>query len=89
MSKEQMYRKKFYEIAAYLKECSEAHIKNKQGIVKEVGVNTDSERWNLIMYSLDENLIKVYIDNKMVLFFGEDSPIISMIEGLILSINAE
>ncbi|HBI6962459.1 hypothetical protein [Clostridium perfringens] len=89
MSKEQMYRKKFYEIVSYLKECSEAHIKNKQGIEKEVGVSTDSERWNLIMYSLDENLIKFYIDNKVVLSFGEDSPIISMIEGLILSINEE
>lgn len=41
------------------------------------------------MYSLDENLIKFYIDNKVVLSFGEDSPIISMIEGLILSINEE
>lgn len=39
MSKEQMYRKKFYEIVSYLKECSEAHIKNKQGIAKEVGVS--------------------------------------------------
>ncbi|WP_415319993.1 hypothetical protein [Clostridium perfringens] len=89
MSKEQMYRKKFYEIVSYLKECSEAHIKNKHGIVKEVGVSTDSESWDLIMYSLDENLIKFYIDNKVVLSFGEDSPLISMFEGLILSMNEE
>ncbi|EHR0219214.1 hypothetical protein KS664_002825 [Clostridium perfringens] len=89
MSKEQMYRKKFYEAVTYLEECSDAHIKNKLGIVKEVGVSTDSERWNLIMYSLDENLIKVYVDNNMVLSFGEDSPLISMFEGLILSMNEE
>ncbi|MGU8450579.1 hypothetical protein V1657_00230 [Clostridium perfringens] len=89
MSKEQMYRKKFYKAVAYLEECSDAHIKNKLGIVKEVGTSTDSERWNLIMYSLDENLIKVYVDNNMVLSFGEDSPIIVMLEGLILSINEE
>ena len=89
MSKEQMYRKKFYKAVAYLEECSDAHIKNKLGIVKEVGTSTDSERWNLIMYSLDENLIKVYVDNNMVLSFGEDSPLISMFEGLILSMNEE
>ncbi|MDU3845653.1 MAG: hypothetical protein E7G71_12415 [Clostridium perfringens] len=88
MSKEQMYRKKFYKAVAYLEECSDAHI-NKLGIVKEVGTSTDSERWNLIMYSLDENLIKVYVDNNMVLSFGEDSPLISMFEGLILSMNEE
>ncbi|WP_415319873.1 hypothetical protein [Clostridium perfringens] len=89
MPKEQMYRKKFYKAVAYLEECSDAHIKNKLGIAKEVGTSTDSERWNLIMYSLDENLIKVYVDNNMVLSFGEDSPLISMFEGLILSMNEE
>lgn len=89
MTKEQMYRKKFYEAVTYLEECSDAHIKNKLGAVKEVGVSTDSERWNLIMYSLDENLIKVYVDNNMVLSFGEDSPLISMFEGLILSMSEE
>lgn len=84
-----MYRDKFYKVVSYLKECSDAHIKNKLGVVKEVGVSTDSERWNLIMYLLDENLIKLYVDNNMVLSFGEDSPIIVMLEHLILSMNEE
>ena len=89
MSKEQMYRKKFYKAVAYLEDCSDARIKNKLGVVKEVGTSTDSESWDLIMYSLDENLIKFYIDNKVGLSFGEDSPLISMFEGLILSMNEE
>ena len=89
MTKEQIYRKKFYKAVAYLEDCSDAHIKNKQGVVTEVGTSTDSESWNLIMYSLDENLIKVYIDNKVVLSFGDESPLIEMFENLIFSMNEE
>ncbi|ELC8402541.1 hypothetical protein ACSXBY_03540 [Clostridium perfringens] len=87
MTKEQLYRKKFYKAVAYLEDCSEVTIHNECGVTMERGICLNDSDY--ITYHVEENTINVYVDYERVLSFDDESPIISMFEGLILSINEE
>ena len=87
MSKEQGFKDKFYKAVDLLEECSDVTIMNEHKVVTERGVAIYNK--DFITYNSDNRLIKIYVDNKEVMSFGEDSPIISMFEGLILSMYEE
>ncbi|MDU1315213.1 MAG: hypothetical protein E6940_14335 [Clostridium septicum] len=87
MKKGQEYRKKFYKAVNSLEYCSDTVIKNKHGVVMEKGITLHDGQF--ITYHLEDNTINFYIDDEVVLSIQEDSPLISMFEGLILSMNEE
>ena len=85
MTKEQYYRKKFYGIVNFLDCCSDTFIKNEHGVTMERGITVNEN--DAITYHLENNTINFYVDNKEVLSITEDSPLISMFEGLLLSME--
>lgn len=87
MTKEQRFKEKFYKAVNLLEECSDVTILNEHKVITERGVAIYNK--DFIAYDLDNGLIKIYVDNKEVMSFGENSPIISMFEGLILSMYEE
>lgn len=87
MTSKQENKFKFYQGIGYLIECSDTVIKNEHGEVVERGISIQSNDY--ITYHLKDNTIKFYVNNEEVLVIGENSPLISMFEGLILSMNEE
>lgn len=85
MKAENMYKKKFYKVVNSLEDCSDTVIKNKHGVVMERGIALHDNQF--ITYHLEENIINFYVDNNVVLSIEEDSPLISMFEMLILTMN--
>ncbi|WP_283697318.1 hypothetical protein [Clostridium perfringens] len=87
MTKEQMYRKKFYKTVDYLENCSDVIVQNNCGVIIEKGICISESEY--ITYNLDNGTINLYVDCEEVLTIDENSPILSMFEGLIFSINEE
>lgn len=87
MTKEQIYRKKFYKAVSYLEDCSDTVIKNDCGVIMERGISISEG--NYITYHVEEGTINFHVNYEEVLSFGDESPLIEMFENLILSMNEE
>ncbi|KPI46615.1 hypothetical protein KW95_18710 [Clostridioides difficile] len=72
----------FYGIKSTLDEIAEVQIKNKQGILKEVGMLINGEDNSCITHCLDEDLIKFYIEDKEVLTIDKDNHLLYMLDAL-------
>lgn len=81
------YKRRFYKAVEVLENCADVNIKNKQGVVMEFGMAIDDNAF--ITYHLEEGKINFYHNDDVILSFGDNSPLISMFEGLIFCINEE
>ncbi|BDE77266.1 hypothetical protein C4258_14240 [Clostridioides difficile] len=72
----------FYGIKNTLDEIAEVQIKNKQGVLKEVGMLISGEDNSCITHCLDEDLIKFYKQEEVVLTIDKDSHLLCMLDAL-------
>lgn len=86
MKAENIYKKKFYKVVNFLEDCSDTVIKDVHGAITERGIMA-SEEDELITYNSEDNTINFYVDDDVALSIEEGSPLISMFEMLISSMN--
>lgn len=86
MKTENIYKKKFYKAVNLLEKCSDTVIKDVHGAITERGIMALEED-ELITYNSEDNTINFYVGDDVVLSIEEDTPLISMFEMLISSMN--
>ncbi|EGT4533156.1 hypothetical protein REL12_016765 [Clostridioides difficile] len=72
----------FYGIKNTLDDIAEVQIKNKQGVLKEVGMLISDDENSFITHCLDEDLIKFYIEDEEVLTIDKDNHLLYMLDAL-------